>query len=178
MFTRSGSKDVWTRFPAELRGCLYTWRERRLKMATLQQTEVWAEIGAGLVAFEYAIDVFADAGDGRVVEEALDKPVDLSDLAALYGRHVTSRWAFAIASLTFTRAERGGPSRSVRAPAKGGKPKPVTAAHALAIFDLRNRDLAGVCFVPTCEEQPLVAMILAAEKLLDAFRKDHGRMHV
>lgn len=178
MFTRSGSAPADPAFSREICDCLYTWRLRRLLLAQAQHTPEWTATERGFPAYERAVDVFIDLGDGEVVEELRVKPIDVADIASLYERCSGAPWAFAVCALTFVRHRNAVPPETV-----SGPPVPVgatwaSAAHGVAVLDLKRRRLAGVCFVRELNEQPLAPLIFAADKLLDAFRTDSATVHV
>lgn len=96
-------------------------------------------------------------------------------------RYAERKWAFAIAGFTFRRQI---DARLLGVPedSPAAKAKWATICHAVAVYDLRHRRLAGVCFVPGAtpdvpDAHPLVLMAFGAQKLLEAFRADRDTIH-
>jgi len=184
LFTRSGSHPATPPISDEVRHCLYTWSERRLHMASIQLTPEWLQHSTtkGNLVFEQFVEIFSETQSGEVLEDTIEKPIDLVTVAELPSRYADRKWAFAISGLTFRRQIDPG-LLNVPADHPDAKAKFAIIAHGVAVYDLIHRRLAGVCFVPGTtpdapEAHPLVMLAFGSQKLLEAFRADLSTIHV
>lgn len=183
VFTQEGSFAARP-FEPMIVYCLDSWLKLRTTLIKIQLTrEIMERIGDRRIhVFGSCIDVFAESVSGQMIEERIEKPVDAEELCTLYDRFQTMWWAFGIATVTFSRGEQASAGSSMPGSDTAG-PRSSAFARAVVVFDLRERRLAGVCFVPPATESadgghPLSMLVLAGTKLREAFHADKGSVHI